>query len=410
MQHSSSSLSIGSCLPYPWPKTVGFFTTNQSEVLAEAILLNDEFVVSEKIDGCNISVSTQGWISSRQKIIAFRDDDLSTKKFHQVSLKEFDNVFKKLDEFKKEIETLCSETSLHIILYGELVLKGTASSPFDIYNYKEKEYNTGEFYIFGIGIVDNQTNDWFPVMENNMKRIFNNVQVTLLNPKLNETLYTSMLGPKSVGKLDKFGLKSVRFLFKDHLQSILTNPTLVNHLKERKTEGFVLHNSCQTFKFKYIKNLSKFRVRDHLHMMENYLKLICVNYDLKETFVLQSLDGIFKNDQKWINSCSKRVIKNFIDTKVSKYDGEIKNGDFCLCEICLVKSKSWLEYFILFVYNKVKQLMASNDFPYIDKSVELEIQSKIRSRFQHLMKIRLIELNEKKENDQLVEKNQEKET
>ena len=343
MPRDWTSLPIGAQLPYPWPKINGIFTTNQSELIADEILSNKEYYISDKIHGCNLCVSSQGWIASRNAIIAHRNENLFEKRFNKTRLEHFPAIFNKLDELKTLIHEKVSYPQ-HILLYGELVLEGTANTHHDIYNYEEKKYLPGEFYIFAIGLVDFQKNQFVPIpleqyhkenaLEYKMKQTFNNVKTTRFDQQNFGTLFTSLINPKNVGWLDKVGLESVRFLFKDHLQSILTNPYLMDQLKTRQTEGFVLSCGSHMLKLKYVENLSMAYMQPHLDMIAKYLDTFSPSYMWKEKFVVASLQSLVDNDTKWINSINKNKWNTFLDKKLPYLENELKLFNLCTCLKC----------------------------------------------------------------------------
>ena len=380
---STTQLVVGASLPFPWPKINGIFTTNQSEWMAELIMTNEEYYVAEKIHGQNMCVSTDGWIASRNQIIALKTDNLATKKSQGVSLKGMKDVFEKLDILKKKIDVSLPEECHQLLAYGEFVLNGTASSPYDIYNYKEKEYVPGEFYIFAIALVLKEPLVLGMVetlnMKKAMKHVFNNAKSTALIDTMNGTLFSSYMNPKNVGIIEKVGLQSVKFIYKDYLQSILTNPKILRHLQLRLTEGFVLSNANTMIKFKYIENVSMPYMDKHLMRMEYYLDTFAVNYAIKEKNVMESLRKLVENDAKWINIYRTSVWKKFLKEEVPKYPFEPVS--FCSCHSCEEDLNRKMNYWIFRVYAEFFNKITTETCPFVDLKVEMDIKSKLENYF-----------------------------
>jgi len=65
----TSNKQRGDPHPFSWPKISSFLTLQALDLVTKHIEENKEWNVCEKIDGCNVCVSNQGWIASRNKII-----------------------------------------------------------------------------------------------------------------------------------------------------------------------------------------------------------------------------------------------------------------------------------------------------------------------------------------------------
>jgi len=145
----------GSLLTRQWPEMRHIF---QSSEFTE--LLDETALVSEKLDGSNVAVSSRGFASSRRNILLNRPDPTELEKF-KFSGQKLVNAFSlvpKLQLLEKRFESLLS-LSLEVIIYGELIQKGTATSKEDKYGYAAKGYSAGDLYVFGCGIVFDVTQD-----------------------------------------------------------------------------------------------------------------------------------------------------------------------------------------------------------------------------------------------------------
>jgi len=79
------------------------------------------------------------------------DNDLAKCKFSGVKLHNAATMIPKLDRLVQTFSAYC-KTKLEVILYGELVQKGTATSTEDKYGYRSRGYQEGGYYIFGLGL------------------------------------------------------------------------------------------------------------------------------------------------------------------------------------------------------------------------------------------------------------------
>ena len=68
------SFDIGAAHPFSWPKINGFHTSSSAEEMVHHLKANKVWNVTEKLDGSNVCISTQGWISSKKQIISNRDN------------------------------------------------------------------------------------------------------------------------------------------------------------------------------------------------------------------------------------------------------------------------------------------------------------------------------------------------
>ena len=114
-------------------------------------------LVSEKYDGSNLAVSSKGLVASRRTILLVEptQQDLTKFTFQQVSLGKLDGTIDKLSKLKKGFVSLLPDGRLtidEVLVYGELILRGTASGKDDRYGYRGKGYSEGDLVIFGVGL------------------------------------------------------------------------------------------------------------------------------------------------------------------------------------------------------------------------------------------------------------------
>ena len=146
-----SSNSIGSLFTKQWPEMRHIF---QSGHLSHYLTSGARGWVAEKLDGSNVAVTSSGVIASRRNILLANPTpgELDKTKFSGVKLHTVADMFPKLNKLKRTVEQYFPFLSVEVILYGELVQKGTATSVSDTYHYRARGYKEGGYYVFGGGV------------------------------------------------------------------------------------------------------------------------------------------------------------------------------------------------------------------------------------------------------------------
>lgn len=259
MESENKNLSVGNDIPYKWPKINGVMTYNKEEELMNYIKENEYWIVTEKLHGYNCSVSSNGWIGSRNKIIGLKNDpDLSSKKFQGLSLEHVASIFPKLDKFYEKIQKdFYPKTKFELVLYGELMGSGTATSNLDIYNYRKKGYKIGHMYVFGLALIFKEKNYFSPMFY--LGNVFKNENVYII--PIDRYIQTLLIS---------CDIDSVQVWQPQLLQNIFTHPYYVTQLMEQMSEGFVLSHiwGKGIIKWKYPTRTSDFQDRS-LKKMEN---------------------------------------------------------------------------------------------------------------------------------------------
>ena len=62
--------AVGQRHPHPWPKIIGFHTQGAVDKVLRHMRDDRIWNVTEKLDGSNLTISTEGWIASRNLIIS----------------------------------------------------------------------------------------------------------------------------------------------------------------------------------------------------------------------------------------------------------------------------------------------------------------------------------------------------
>ena len=81
---------------------------------------------------------------------------METLKFQGLSLEKdrletlLENACRLKEHFKLN---LFENVDFELTLYGELILKATTTRGNDVYNYRKRNVNPGDYYCFGIGLI-----------------------------------------------------------------------------------------------------------------------------------------------------------------------------------------------------------------------------------------------------------------
>lgn len=257
---------VGSELNFKWPKTKNIFRPYCKKDLVNAIKENAYYNVSEKLDGSNFAISSEGWFSSRNKIVAHETDDLSKIKFQKLTLDLLEGLPQKLRDLKsKYFDSFFETTKFQIIGYGEFINEGTAMSKYDAYNYKryDKAYFPGNVYMFGLGLVF-ENNDADPEFE------FDDAMSTHISIDGQKKYYILYLNEFYKKLFDEFCIKSVDVDEARPLRQILTDWYYTTTISGRRSEGLILTQKgpmSKTFKWKYLTEQNK-DVETFLHELE----------------------------------------------------------------------------------------------------------------------------------------------
>ena len=126
----------------------------QSPHLSDYLSSEAKGWVAEKLDGSNVAVTSAGVIASRRNILLVNPTprELDKTKFSGVKLHKVADMIPKMRKLAKSFEEYFPFLSVELILYGELVQKGTATNVSDIYDYRSRGYQEAGYYVFGGGV------------------------------------------------------------------------------------------------------------------------------------------------------------------------------------------------------------------------------------------------------------------
>ena len=245
----SSTFKIGADHPFPFPKMKGFLSENNLVETIEQLKENKVWSLSEKLDGCNVSVSTNGWFASRNKIVDdCRNKMISRRVWNNAPLRHVPLVYRHALQLKAALARFFQHVaSLHVMLYGELLLPGVSQSHFDVYNYARRNFEPGQIYVFAIGLV-------LPVDTQLPFFLKHGIKVESATAAAAGMEHYVIPVNNYVSKLlDELDITHITPVATDRLSTLLTNSEMVNLLLDRKKEGLVLsgNNGEGFIKWKY---------------------------------------------------------------------------------------------------------------------------------------------------------------
>ena len=364
MGSKNSNLCVGSPIPYTWPKITGIMTNSKEEEIMNHIKQNQYWTITEKLHGYNCSISSKGWIASRNKIIGLREDlNVSSRKFQGLTLEHMVSMFPKLDKLYEKIQKSFYPTDkFELVLFGEMMGNGTANSLHDIYNYKQKGYKTGHMYVFGLALIFENENYYSP------KYYFGNVFK-------NENFYIIPLDWYIKPLLTSCNIDSVKLYNPLQLQQIFTDRKLADQLMNRECEGFILSNLLGKgiLKWKYPEQKSEFQDQ-HLEKLNN---LASTNREKKCVSVFKAIYDCVDNYITNLDSKSAELYLNQYFTDSKKRIEE----DFQIPSENIIKylenQADWLEQG---AFNYVLYRLENNLQKRLDPEVVCKLRQFIRSK------------------------------
>ena len=153
--HPDTALKIQDSHPRPWPKIESLLTMDKLHEVME-----EDAFVSEKLDGCNLSLSSSGLVCSRRQVLLNNPShaELAKTKFSGLTLEKLWQSLVQTRDLCKHFGQLLkvAPENLTVTVYGEMVQHGTASCKEDKFGYRKRNYIPGSFYAFGIGLAVNK--------------------------------------------------------------------------------------------------------------------------------------------------------------------------------------------------------------------------------------------------------------
>jgi len=238
--------SKGSEFSRQWPKIQTIFQSPNLETYGSE---NPTVLVSEKYDGSNLAVSSKGVVASRRTILLVQptQQDLANFTFQNVSLGKLDGTFDKLSKLKKGFVSLLPDVQLaidEVLVYGELILRGTANGNDDRYGYRDKGFNEGDLVIFGVGLTFDDNVDEIhlrkikPHLQSQGFHVISKTNSTFhiaMSPELKRLLVAHHIGPI---------VEQKEMVFSE------IAPTYKKPLLDKKMEGVVVSFGLELVKWK----------------------------------------------------------------------------------------------------------------------------------------------------------------
>merc|ERR1719219_273464 len=141
----------GATLQHQWPEIESVYLATGTMI--DLLKTDPISLVSEKLDGSNLSVSSSGVISSRRKIILVNpsNDELKNTKFAGEPLTSLQKIMKTCqilaENFQKNLRI-----NFDVTIFGEWLQSGTASTKEDKFSYVDRGLKKGQLYAFGLGL------------------------------------------------------------------------------------------------------------------------------------------------------------------------------------------------------------------------------------------------------------------
>ena len=141
---------MGSGFTKQWPKIKHVFQSRRLKRYTEQAT---KCLVSEKLDGSNIAVTSREVVASRRKVLLDKptEEELRKYKFSGVTMAKVVGMFEKLKLLEIQLRNIVAEVD-EVLVYGELIQEGTAASKMDRFNYRSRGLEAGEVVIFGAGL------------------------------------------------------------------------------------------------------------------------------------------------------------------------------------------------------------------------------------------------------------------
>lgn len=255
---ASFTVKKGAQSKLQWPQIQNIVSINSTEDIYEKLKLNQLCSVTEKLDGCNLSLSSSGWVSSRRQVLIedIEQTDLSKFKFNGHCLTNLKETWLRIAEAKAEVEEKLVLPGFELIIFGEFMTQGTATSIHDVFNYKPRGIKPEGFFAFGLAFnfdaeLQGQEKEQF---EKEARTKFDwNLFYQDENSKFFIFNYNCGLNKFFKERL----FETVPYIGDDFFIDVLSNQSLAEKLKNRNIEGFVLTGPGFTLKWKFFEKGQK---------------------------------------------------------------------------------------------------------------------------------------------------------
>jgi len=379
MNRSVGPIKVGLRHPYAFPKMKGFLSPLKiQETVAQLREESNDHMwnVTEKLDGCNVCISSQDWIASRQVIIGkCTDETLTARVWNKASLKKVPKIYGQALELKTMLKPLFKDDEdFDVMLYGELILPGTSTTHLDEYNYGGRQINSGDILVFAMGLVF--YNDWadkesLPKMPVYLEHGFY-VEAdgdTVLNPYFLVPMNTHLSTIFSANCV-----KHIPPIYVNRLSRLLNKGDLVFILMNKLREGFVFssNNGQGYIKWKYNtsnkpNDLLFATANELIHSQKSNSENRSAALNIKNVYQ----EGLsFINDKKDIDY--KALFKAFLDENKIDLEQRLKHA----CQEGFI----WLDMVVDDLEDKLFRLLVLPPRDYkLSPHVRLQIRGELRN-------------------------------
>jgi hypothetical protein len=146
-----SSTAAGGPNRHPWPSISSVIDCGHW--LKKLLEDGEKCLVTEKLDGSNLCVHSNGVVASRRQVLLSDPGKLAKTKFNGLTLEPLEQTLKSAARLEKMFaEKVFPCLDPVVIVYGEVIQRGTASSKEDKFKYGERGFEPGHLYAFGLGL------------------------------------------------------------------------------------------------------------------------------------------------------------------------------------------------------------------------------------------------------------------
>ena len=363
MTDVESDNASGSVFTRQWPEIRHVFQTPNLE---HHVLNKTQCYVSEKLDGSNVAVTSNKVIASRRNILLHQptDKELEKTKFSGQKLHKVAEMFPKLTKIQKTFSDVLSH-ELEVILYGELVQRGTATSTEDKFNYRSRGYEEGGFYIFGAGIALKENDNDIAVAETASK--LSSLEYSPLiqrNDLVNRSYIVLLMNNKLCSLLSEHSVENIIVHQKMDLAAgleLYCEKLVINAL-----EGIVVNFGDEILKWKgldesypstFMEEIDQLLLKDSLKVVHGYIIKVAEEARRHWAHMKQERATLFLLEKAYKSALSK--MKTLEDRK---HEGEV-------CKEELDRFKTALE----------AEMSQDSDCDHFQEKLPAFIQSKMKS-------------------------------
>jgi len=225
----------GATLEHQWPEIESVYLA--TETMIEQLNENPIALISEKLDGSNLSVSSSGIISSRRKIIAVNpsSNELKTLKFAGEPLTSLEPLMKTSQLLAQNyFPKILSNNNFTVTIFGEWIQCGTASSKEDKFCYAEKGLEKGELYAFGLGLTFEGQN----MSSQDLKRVESTLKYKGFAPAIVNDFIILVLNGELKHLFNYYNVMTVPIL--NTLPFVKMFDKMADDLLRHEVEGFII--------------------------------------------------------------------------------------------------------------------------------------------------------------------------